>query len=114
MISRQHDVRHWPVGDSQGGAHRPKHRFASVALATILAETLLISGSVAATSASTPSTGVNPANYSAGSSAFRMGNVPWSSSISLNPYNPDFVHDGNLALFALAAFFDHARPGANP
>ena len=43
-----------------------------------------------------------------------MGNVPWSSSISLNPYNPDFVTQGNLALFALAAFFDHARPGPNP
>jgi peptide/nickel transport system substrate-binding protein len=114
MISGQPHVIHRPIGDNQGRGHRRKHRVASVAVATILAGTLVISGSVAASSASTPATGVNPANYSAGSSAFRQGVVPWSSSISLNPYNPDFVSQGNLALFALAAFFDHARPGANP
>jgi peptide/nickel transport system substrate-binding protein len=114
MIHKPHDRARRPAGNGQSRARRRRHRVASAALATILAETLLISGSVAASGASTTSFGVNPASYSAGSSAFRIGTWPWSGSISYNPYNPDFVQFGNVALFGLAAFFDHNRPGANP
>ncbi len=114
MISGQPHVTHRPVADNQGGGHRRKRRVASVAVATILAETLLISGSVVAASASTTSIGVNPAKFSSGSSALRIGAFPWSGTVSYNPYNPDFVQFGNFALFGLAAFFDHSRPGANP
>jgi peptide/nickel transport system substrate-binding protein len=114
MISGQTHVTHRPRGDNQGRGHRRKHRVATVAVATILAETLLISGSVAAASASTTSVGVNPAKFSAGSSAFRIAAFPWSGTVSYNPYNPDFVQFGNFALFGLASYFDHSRPGANP
>jgi peptide/nickel transport system substrate-binding protein len=68
------------------------------------------------TSAATASASTRAASGlpSASSSAFREGFWPWGSTISLNPYSPDFVPFGNLALFGLAAYFDHARPGTNP
>ena len=112
MISTsKRDVSHSLVGEGQRTVRRRKHRLASVAVAAILAETLVVSGSVTAVSASTVHSNGVP---SASSSAFREGFWPWGSTISLNPYSPDFVPFGNLALFGLAAFFDHNRPGANP
>jgi peptide/nickel transport system substrate-binding protein len=114
MTQRPRGLARWPVGNGQSRARRRKHRVACAAVATVLAETLLISATVAASSASASSVGVNPANYSAGSSAFRIGSTPWPGTVSYNPYNPDFVQFGNVALFGLAAFFDHNRPGSNP
>jgi peptide/nickel transport system substrate-binding protein len=112
MISTsKRDVSHSLVGEGQRTVRRRRHRFASVAVAAILAETLVVSGSVTAVSASPVHSNSLP---SASSSAFREGFWPWGSTISLNPYSPDFVPFGNLALFGLAAFFDHNRPGANP
>ena len=112
MISTsKRDVSHSLVGEGQRTVRRRKHRLASVAVAAILAETLVVSGSVTAVSASPVHSNGLP---SASSSAFREGFWPWGSTISLNPYSPDFVPFGNLALFGLAAFFDHDRPGANP
>ena len=112
MISTsKRDVSHSLVGEGQRTVRRRRHRLASVAVAAILAETLVVSGSVTAVSASPVHSNGLP---SASSSAFREGFWPWGSTISLNPYSPDFVPFGNLALFGLAAFFDHNRPGANP
>jgi peptide/nickel transport system substrate-binding protein len=112
MISTsKRDVSHSLIGDEQKTGRRRKHRLASVAIAAVLAETLLVSGSVTAVDASTVHANSLP---SAGSTALREPLWSWGSNISLNPYSPDFVAFGNLALFGLAAFFDHNRPGANP
>lgn len=89
------------------------HRAVSVGLAAMMSEAALVTAG-AVTSGASASGGVNPASSPAGSSEFRIGIWPWSGSISYNPYSPDFVQDGSLALFALGAYFDHSRPGANP
>ena len=83
MISGQPHVTHRPVADNQGGGHRRKHRVASVAVATILAETLLISGSVVAASASTTSIGVNPAKLFLGFKRAPHWCLPLVRSVSL-------------------------------
>ena len=51
---------------------------------------------------------------SASSSAFREPFWAWGSVVSLNPYSPDWNPLANMALFGLAAYFDHNRPGSNP
>jgi peptide/nickel transport system substrate-binding protein len=112
MISTsKRDVSHPLSGEGQKTGRRRRHRLASVAAAAILAETLVVSGSVTAVDASTVHSNSLPP---AGSTAFREPFWSWGSNISLNPYSPDFVPFGNLALFGLAAYFDHNRPGANP
>jgi peptide/nickel transport system substrate-binding protein len=112
MISTsKRDVSHSLVGEGQRTVRRRRHRLASVAVAAILAETLVVSGSVTAVSASPVHSNGLP---SASSSAFREPFWSWGSNISLNPYSPDFLPWGNLALFGLAAFSDHNRPGPNP
>jgi peptide/nickel transport system substrate-binding protein len=102
------------AGGEEKGGRRRKRRVASVALASLLAEAMVFSG-VTATSASAATLHANANSLPpAGSTAFREPFWSWGSNISLNPYSPDFVVLGNLALFGLAAFFDHNRPGANP
>lgn len=73
----------------------------------------MVSGSVTASASAQPLR-ANASLPPPGSSAFREPYWAWGSNISLNPYSPDFVVLGNLALFGLAAFFDHPRPGKNP
>jgi peptide/nickel transport system substrate-binding protein len=108
------------VGYSRGdggekGARQRKRRAASVALSSLLAGAMVSSGAVTAASASAASLHANANSLPpAGSTAFREPFWSWGSDISLNPYSPDFVVLGNLALFGLAAFFDHNRPGSNP
>lgn len=99
---------------TSSGGRRLWHRAASVALAATLCEALLVTAGAVTSGASASSIGVNPATSPQGSTTFRIGFWPWSGSISYNPYSPDFVQSGNFALFGLAAYFDHNRPGANP
>ena len=102
-------------GSGERGANQRKRRVASAVVAALVAEAMVLSGTVAASSASAATLHPNASSPPpAGSSAFREGWWAWGSSYSLNPYSPDFLPAGNLALFGLAAYFDHNRPGANP
>ncbi|HXW80568.1 MAG TPA: ABC transporter substrate-binding protein [Acidimicrobiales bacterium] len=112
MISTsKRDVSHSPIGGAQTNARRRKHRLASVALAAVLAETLVVSGSVTAVEAATVHSSALPP---ASSTALREPYWTWGSNVSLNPYSPDWINPESAALFGLAAYFDHNRPGANP
>jgi peptide/nickel transport system substrate-binding protein len=48
------------------------------------------------------------------STAFRIGNTPWASSISYNPYNPDYVPFATFTMLGLGAVSDWNHPGSNP
>ena len=102
------------AGSDERGGHRRRRRITSVALATLLAEAMVFSGATAS-SASGATLRANASNLPpAGSTAFREPFWAWGSNVSLNPYSPDWNPLANLALFGLAAYFDHNRPGANP
>ena len=91
----------------RGGAPAPRRRRRRMSpilgiLAAVALLTVLLTGCQGGTSQSPTST------------AFRIGNTPWASSISYNPYNPDYVPFPTFTMLGLAAVSDWNHPGSNP
>jgi peptide/nickel transport system substrate-binding protein len=113
----QHTSRRARGADGRTRAGRRRHRLAAGALVAMLGGSVLATGgSIAAQQAPQqsvrPNVGIVPTQANQ-SEAFRFGFWTWGSSISYNPYNPDYIDTMNMATLGLAAFFDHNRPGSD-
>ena len=73
-------------------------------LSTVLLTAVLLNGCQNGSGSSSGST----------STAFRIGTGSWPSTISYNPYSPDYVQFASLSRLGLGAVSDWDRPGSNP